>query len=184
MSFFKKDRYDTPKQVMIRVITPRDQAAKCIESQKPFLLTDAKRIVDQKQISDHEFHWIMEIHSENELRSITKKCAMGEFLIKKFYRMIFKLIKKTNKWGAKGNKKLGKMKDYLLKLLKKSSPDGNLSNIPIDLDAMVKENPDGSFIEITDQEEIEKMLDGDLISVELLESVNEEICNAGNREED
>ena len=99
------------KHIKITIKTPKNQAAKCIKSQRDQLLGMRKSnaVTEAKLISHNKFYWILPYKDDEELSNITKRLALGETMIKAFYSKLFKAIKWVNKIGNK----TGKTGDYL-----------------------------------------------------------------------
>jgi hypothetical protein len=99
------------KHIKITVKTPKNQAAKCIKSQRDQLLGIKKSnaVTEAKLIAHNKFYWILPYKDAEELDKITKRLALGETMIKAFYNKLFKAIK----WVNKISNKTGKTGEYL-----------------------------------------------------------------------
>lgn len=158
-------------KVKVTVKTPRKQAAACIKSQKKaFLgLGGAKKIIDEKVVSDSEFYWILKVEPK-DMKALTTNAARGENIIRKFYRMLFKTIGRCNALQKKFKKGAVWIKKQLVKRFRKlteSSPDDNTEFL-----ASIENMSDeefGDFIVINDKEAMEKLLAGDLITIKELD---------------
>ena len=154
-------------KIMINVITPKNQARKCIESQKDALvgITKRKKIIEQKVTAHNKFYWIMQVQDQKEYEGIMRKCSLGETLIKKFYSALFKLIRRANSLAAKSSKGISYMKRWIKKRLDKVSQNNEAMKQQID------NMTDEDFIDwlkITDEEPMKKMLKGELITIKVL----------------
>ena len=78
------------KHIKITVKTPKNQAAKCIKSQRDQLLGIKKSnaITESKVTKNNEFYWILPYKDEEELKKITQRLALGETMIKGFYKKL------------------------------------------------------------------------------------------------
>ncbi len=158
-------------RVKITVNTPKNQAEVCIKSQKKAFLgfRGSRRVVKEGVISHNQFYWLLDIKPK-EFVTVTKHAARGEVIIRKFYKMLFKVIGRVNKLNQKWKKGAKWLKKQLIKRLNKltkDSPDDNkdfLGNI----EGMTDEEL-GTFIEIHDKEAVQKLLEGELIIVEEVE---------------
>jgi len=106
----------------------------------------------------------MEIKDINELKRLTKKCVMGDKMIKSFYKKLFKLIDVTNKLGGR----LGKGMKWFINRIKKQfrkKYGGDLSM----LDDMLEnaELQEGQLI-IKDRKEIEELMKKELIKLSII----------------
>lgn len=156
-------------QIKILVNTPKNQAAKAIETQKKMMLgiTKAHLVVKQKLINDTQFYWILEIANSDEYIKIAKKCANAEVFIKKFYYNLIRMIDRMNKLASKFKKGADWMRRWLIWNLKKkykeqhTDENGFISQFESMSDSEFKE-----FIEISDRKAMEKLLAGPLIVIE------------------
>jgi len=150
----------------ITVKTPKNQAAKCMQSQKEALLgfKKTKSILEEKLINDHEFYWIIPSKDDKETYTIQTRLNRGERFIKTFYKTLIKVLDRANKLATKLKKGTKWIKKWLLKRLKKTYQDPN--------NGLVKQIEDMSeeelkeFIKINDKEAIQKLMRGNLIDVE------------------
>ena len=156
-------------KVKITVKTPPNQAARCINSQKDALIGFKKQkdVKEQKIVNDHEFYWILEVKDEKELGKVTHRLAMGEVLIKKFYRTLFKVIRRANTLSKKFKKGSQWLKKQIIKRLDKVSMDNQ--DIKAQIDSMNDEEFQG-WLEITDKEVMQELLSGPLFEVEVQEN--------------
>jgi hypothetical protein len=127
-------------------------------------IRDAGKVKKQHVVNDHKFYWIMEIKDINELKRLTKKCVMGDKMIKSFYKKLFKLIDVTNKLGGR----LGKGMKWFINRIKKQfrkKYGGDLSM----LDDMLEnaELQEGQLI-IKDRKEIEELMKKELIKLSII----------------
>ena len=152
-------------KLKINVKTPKDQAAKCIETQKKALLgmAQASQILEQKLVNDHEFYWVLNIRSHREMMKTIKKCARGEVLIKKFYRTLISLIDRANKLANKFKKGARWMKRWLVRRIK-TKTQGNEELVNAIENMSDEEFKD--FLVIHDRVAMQELLAGDLITVE------------------
>lgn len=157
-------------KLKITVRTPKNQAAKCIESQKRALLgfAQAKLVKEQKLVNDHKFYWILEVDGEKDRQKIIKKCAAGEVLIKRFYSALFHIIGKANKLSEKFDKGLAWIRRFLIKRLSKRSQQSTTGkeNEMIESVRNMSDHELREFIKIHDKEAMQKLLAGELITIE------------------
>jgi hypothetical protein len=155
--------------IRVDVKTPRNQAKKCMKTQKMALLgyKEIKKIKEENLISHNRFEWVLEIKDQEEMNNIIMKCARGEVLIKKFYSTLFKLVKRANKVAAKFKKGAAWLKRWMIKTIKKKyeGDSGKLAEYINSMDD--KEFQD--FLVINDEEEMRALLAGNLIKVEKIE---------------
>jgi len=151
--------------IKISVKTPKDQATKCIKTQKKALLSYEQRnkVIEEKVVSHKLFYWIIEVKDQKELTQVIKKAAAGEVLIKQFYSGLFKLISRANKLAGKFSKGYKWIKKYLLRTINKKykGNSGMIEHITNMSDEELKD-----FLVINDKEEMAKLLSGELIKIE------------------
>jgi len=154
-------------KVKILCKTPKNQAKKCIESHKKAIvgLMKAKDIVEQKITKHNEFYWILKVEDDAEYHKVMKSCAKGEILIKRFYGTLMKLIARANFLCNKLDKKLLWARRWIIKRLKKIGENTEMiQKIETMSDEELKD-----FMDVTDKEEMEKLLAGDLIDLTVVE---------------
>jgi len=154
-------------KVKVNVKTPKNQADKCIKTQKAAILghSQSQKILEEEVVSDHEFYWVLQLDNPKEYTKILEKAARGEMIIKKFYRTLFKLIDRANKLSDKFGKGVGWIRRWIIRKVKKQQEKGGDDSII----QQIQEMSDGElrdFIKVTDRAELEKLLGGELINVE------------------
>lgn len=149
----------------ILVKTPKNQAPVCIKTQKAALVGHKTKVKEQKVVKHNLFYWILEVADDKEMSVVTYKCARGEVVIKKFYGMLFKILRRANKLAGKFKKGVYWIRRYMKKQINKhgKSDPGMMNYIDSMSDEQILD-----FIKITDKEEMEKLLSGPLIKVEQL----------------
>ena len=148
----------------ITVKTPRNQAHKCVKSQRDQLLGIKKSnsVTEAKVTKHNEFYWVLPYQDTEELSKITKRLALGETMIKGFYQKLFKAIK----WVNKISHKTGKTGEYLRRQFlryfkaKYQLPDQE------GLKEFIKGQAINETITIDDQAEMKKLLTNPLFVVE------------------
>lgn len=155
--------------VKITVMTPRNQAAKSIKTMKDSLLgfSKAGKVKKEKLLADNKFYWIIECADEKELDKIRTKAVRGEVLIKKFYSVLFKVLGRANKLAEKTGKGIQWLKRWLIKRLKKTYQDNSDNGMTAQIENM-KDEELKEFIRVNDKEEMQKLLNGTLIEVDVL----------------
>lgn len=154
-------------QVKVTVRTPKNQAAKCIETQKQALLgyRASSKVKKQKLVKHNKFYWILEIE-QKELPEIIKKCARGEIIIREFYKYLFKLLSRANKLATKFKKGIHWIRRWIKKRLKKTGQENQgMANY---IDSMTDDQLI-DFIKVSDREEMDKLLAGELITVKTID---------------
>lgn len=153
--------------IRITVLTPKNQAAKCIESQKKAMLGHAqsKKVIDQKLIAHNKFYWDVSYETDKEYFDIVAKCSRGEVMIKRFYKTLFKVINRANNLANKFDKGIKWIKSWIIKRIKKiyvNNPDMEeyINNMTDD------EMKD--YLKIDDRAEMEKLLEKDLIKIKII----------------
>ena len=151
-------------KLKIDVKTPKNQAEQCMKTQKTALLgvKKSKEVLEEKLVKHNEFYWIIQVDSDKQEREIIYKCAKGEVTIRNFYKALFKLIHRANKLGDKFNKGYAWMRRWMVKKLKKQmgSDQELIKKVENMSDEEIKD-----FIKISDKEEMDKLLSGDMITV-------------------
>lgn len=156
-------------KVKITVNTPPNQAEKSMETQKNALLgiKTKTKVIEQKATRHNQFYWIMEI-GPDEMQGITKKCARGEAIIRKFYKVLFKLIKRANRIAEKSGRAAKWIKRWIVKRIKKiSAPGEKQDGLANQIEGMTDDEM-ASYIKISDKPEMDELLNGELIIVEEL----------------
>ena len=128
-------------------------------------VSTTKKVKREELLSHNSFYWIVEVKDYEESADVTRKCARGELLIRQFYKVLFKLIDRGNKLAKKWSKGTAWIKRWIKKRLAKmgeTDPDiiNYIDNTP--------EDDVKNLLEITDREEMDELLNGDLITVEVL----------------
>ncbi len=146
--------------VQVTVKTPKNQAERSMQTQKSAILgyKEKKKLIDEKLVSHNEFWWKLEIE-DDELPKLIKNTARGEVLIRKFYQTLFKLLGRAQKLQLKFKKGGQWIKNYLKKKLSKTK--GNE-----DMIAHIDSMKDEELTSITDKEEIQALINGQMITVE------------------
>lgn len=161
-----KVKVDEPFRIKITVKTPKNQAVKCIETQKKAILgfKHKHKVIEQKVVSDRKFFWIVQVESYKDIMEIGKKAAKGEILIKKFYSTLFHLVDRANKLDKKFRKGTIWVKGFIMKRLRKIYKDeqGGMADAIENMNSKELED----FLNIEDKEEMQKLLSGNLISID------------------
>lgn len=154
-------------KLKITVNTPKNQATKCVESQKNQLLgwKISKQIIESKVINHKQFYWILNI-DDDQYNKLISNCAKGEILIKRFYKVLIKWINKGNKLATKFKQSSAWIRKWILKQARKYYK--NNEDMIKEIESMTDEDV-SNFLKIDDMEEMQKLLDGALIDVEQLE---------------
>lgn len=148
--------------IKITVLTPKNQATKCVKTQRRALLgyKHAKQIRQETIEAHNRFSWILMTTTE-EIPDLTKKCARGELIIKKFYHTLIKWIRRINRLANKTNKSLKYIRSWLYKRLIKEGQ----TNVAIQIQQM-SDDELKEFISITDLKEMQALLKKELIKIE------------------
>lgn len=156
-----------PCNLKILVKTPRNQAARCVRTQKDQLLGLKKsgQIKESKVTAHNEFYWIVPIKDLGEYDKLTKRLALGENMIKKFYSTLFKLINRVNRLAKKFKKTGTWIKKYLQKRIRKMTAKGDDQQGMLDYLDDMDDTEFKDFLVISDKEEMDKFLKGDLITI-------------------
>ena len=154
-------------KVKVSVKTPKNQAEKCIKTQRAAILgySQSKKVLEEKVVSDHEFYWIVQVDDPKEYAKILEKAARGEMTIRKFYRTLFKLIDRANKLADKFGKGVSWIRRWIIRKVKKQQEKGGDDSIIQQIESM-SDDELRDFIKVTDRAELEKLLSGELINVE------------------
>jgi len=158
--------------IKITVQTPRNQAHKCIKSQRDQLLGMRKSnaITKSKVTKHNEFYWILPYKDDDELSNITKRLALGETMIKAFYQKLFKAIKWVNRIAHKTGKTGAYLRRQFIRYFK--------AKYQLDDQQSLKEFINGQAINdtitIDDQTEMDKLLKNPLFHLEQLHTQEEE----------
>jgi hypothetical protein len=155
-------------RIKILVQTPRNQAAKCINTQKSMLLGYSRinNVVKQELLNDHSFLWYVEVKDLAEYTKIAKRCATAEVFIRRFYQFLFRMVDRVNWLAKKFDKGAAWAKGWLVQRLKKQYRSTEGEN---DMIRQIEEMNDSEFldfIQVSDRIAMEKFLKGDLITVE------------------
>lgn len=153
-------------RVRVTVLTPKNQAERCVKTQRRALLGYSKDyvVLEEKVVSDHEFFWVVEVDSPSGYAKILEKATRGEVLIRKFYRSLFKLIDRGNKLANKFGKGLGWVRKWIVRKIRKSAEGDLVEQIEGMSDDEFKD-----FLKVTDRADLELLFEKKLISVERLE---------------
>ena len=156
-------------KIKITCNTPKGQAEKSVKTQKATLLGLglARKVKEQKVVSDTQFYWILDIEPK-ELGKVTKKVIKGETIIRKFYSVLIKNINRVNIIGTKTGKGINWIKKQLIKRLKKQFEHSDSDEMIKNLESMNDEETH-EYIKIHDKEAMQKFLKKDLIILEELE---------------
>ena len=157
-------------KVKINVKTPKNQASRCIETQKFQLLGSMqKNILETVLVAHNEYYWIIKYDDDKELLKVSKRCAQGEVLIKKFYRTLIKWIDRGNWLATKFKKGSAWVKRWIIRQAKKA-----YKNDPTFIKQIedMKEDEISGFLVIEDREEMMALLDSELISFDFMEEEN------------
>lgn len=149
-------------RVKVTVNTPRNQAQRCIETQKRALLGNkaTRQIVSQKVEAHNRFHWILSTTTD-DVPNITHNAARGEAIIKKFYAQLIKWIGRANKLAQRSSKALNWTRRWLTKRITAAGQTDFADQIRNMSDDDLKE-----LIRIDDLKEMQQLLSGDLITIE------------------
>ncbi len=162
-------------KLTINVKTPKNQAEKTMRRQIQALIGYKKQkdILEQKVINDHEFQ-IKLYYEKEELLQINKRLWRAEFAIKEFYKTIYKYIKRVNriinignKLGKAGKKGIQWLQKKAAKMLIKEIPDRQQREEMMENLNIQEVQIQGNLfkeIEITDKEDMDKLLAGQLIT--------------------
>ena len=155
-------------KIKVLVQTPKNQAAKCINTQKAMLLgySRIKDVVTQTLINDHSFYWIVDVKDLAEYTKIAKRCGTAEVFIRRFYQFLFRMVDRVNWLAKKFDKGAAWAKNWLVHSLKKKYQSTEGEN---DLITQIEGMSDSEFldfIQVSDRVAMEKFLKGDLITVE------------------
>lgn len=159
--------------VKIDVKTPKNQAAQCMKTQKSALLgyKQLKKVKEEKVVSHDNFYWVLQLENQKELDKVIKRCSLGEVMIKRFYSSLFKLVHRANRLCAKFGKAKTWIKKWMLKRIKKKY-QGDTTGMENYIQNMSDEEFE-DFLQIDDEAEMRKLLEGDLITPEILEDERE-----------
>lgn len=161
-------------KIRITVNTPKNQAHKCIKTQRRSIigLGHQEKVIEEKVVKHNQFYWIVKPKDDKDLQRMIKKAAAGEVTIRKFYSGLFHIISKANKLCAKFDKGVEWVRRFIIKRLKKVTQfkgDDDKDNLINKVKTMSQKDLK-EFIVIHDKEEMQKMLKGDLIIIEEIES--------------
>lgn len=173
------------KKLKITVKTPKGQAGKCMKNQKNALLgyKISKKIIEEDLINDRMFYYVIPVESNDEVNEISKRLSMGENMIKTFYKQLYKVIKKVNriislshKFGKIGYKAIPyvikKIKKYLIGFIPdKEQREKMIEHMEEEINNCKFEKDYLQFIVIDDQEEMDELLSGDLIKIDIIEDM-------------
>jgi len=153
--------------VRITIKTPKNQAKACIESQKNLLLGHKlqKNIFYQELVNDHIFFWELTLDNEKDLEYVTKRAAMGEVLIKKFFHTLIKWVSRAAKLAGKFKRGAHWAKLWIIRQAKKHYKESD------DFVKYIEEMKDDdlkTFLTITDKEEMLQLMAGSLIDIKKL----------------
>ena len=169
-------------ELQINILTPKNQAAKCIDKHKSTLLglTKINKVTRQKIISDHEFMWVVPIDNNAEAIKYQKRLALGEAMIKDFYKRLYRFIhvinrsiKLADKFGKYGLKGLDWVIRRTKKILITMIPDPAQRKEMMDsLESEIRTTEiKGDIIQpikIDDQKQMDRLLTGDIISTKII----------------
>lgn len=156
------------KQIKITVNTPRNQAHKCVKSQRDQLLglKKSNAVTEAKVTKHNQFYWIIPYKDTEELNKITKRLALGENMIKAFYKKLFKAIAWVNRIAAKTGKGGEYLRRQFIRYFKaKYQMDDQES-----LKEFIKGQAIQETITIDDEAEMRKLLSNPLFILEETEA--------------
>jgi hypothetical protein len=94
----------------ITVKTPKNQAAKCVTTQKTQLVGHDTPIIRSRVLAHNKYYLVI---STEDVEGITARCAKAETMIKTFYNHLIKWITRANKLVKKFDKGIGWVRNYL-----------------------------------------------------------------------
>lgn len=159
-------------KLKITVWTPKNQAEKSMATNRMALLgiKHTRKVVEEKLVAHNQFYWVLEVKPDDVL-DITRKCAKGEITIRKFYSVIFKLIKRANRIAEKSSKAGAWLKRWVIKRLKKMSQGQQENDGLVQQFENMNDDEFNDFIKINDEAEMRAFLEGELIKVEEVEAL-------------
>lgn len=151
-------------RIKIKVKTPKNQAEKCVKSQKPQLLGYklAGKVVEEGIISNTQFYWILEI-DRNDLNKIIQRAAIAESIIKNFYRKLIHWIDRAAWLGKKFNKSTEWIKRKIVAMARKNT--NNDKETVKRVEEMVGDDLTG-FLTIDDRIEINNLIKGKIVELD------------------
>lgn len=157
-------------KLKIYVKTPKNQAEKCMKTQKKALIgfNKSNKVLEEGVISHDKFYWIIPVEDDKDQKMITKRLSAGEIMIKKFYSVLIRTIDRANKLGHKFQKGIKWAKRWIVKRLKKQYNDNDEQGFISQIEKMPDEEFK-DFLIIHDRKEMQELLSGYLITQERLD---------------
>lgn len=164
------------RTVKIIVRTPKNQAKKCINTQRNALLSYklSKLIIEEKVVAHNKFYWVLCTNTDKDYDDLLLRVAKGEILIKKFYKMLFSIMDRCNKLLNKWAKGWMWAKRWVTSKLRKLYKGSDTNEMLTQIEAMTEEEWK-DFFNVTDREEMKKLMSGELISVETVSVTDSEV---------
>lgn len=153
-------------KVKITINTPRNQAEKSMATNRAALLgiKHGKKIIEEKLVAHNQFYWVLDV-GPDDMQDIAKRCVRGEYVIRKFYSVLFKLIKRANRIATRSRKAGEWIRRWVVKRLKKMQQDPEQDGLAKQFENM-PEKEFVDFLKVTDEAEVRSFLDGPLIILE------------------
>lgn len=158
-------------QCKVTCLTPKNQAAKSVESMKKSIigLNAHRKVIHQKVIRHDQFYWIVECQTPTEANRLVIKASLANTAIKAFYHRLIRTINKANKLAERGSKGIEYIKRWVKnKLTKHYKNDKNKDMLMGQIDHLTKEDLKG-FLHIDDLPAMQELLKKELVTVELID---------------
>lgn len=157
-----------PYELKVTVRTPKGRAEKASKYQADAILgfKNANRIKKKVVVNDSKYYWIVRAESEADMNRIIYGAAKSEVHIKQFYRTLFKFLGRANKLMSKWGKGAQWARKWLMKRFKKhtNNDEEQLKGFKDYLD----ETPDAELLVASDEVEVKRLMEKELISVKVL----------------